>query len=223
MLYVNTAKAHRWMVDRGLLLPTVTKLSAGSNGKILTPEDLVKYKIATGQSFTLSGCGMIDAVDLGVMTREGQMQQLVKHPMLYVNTPKAHNWMVARGLQLPTRPNLIAGSNGKILTPEDLVKYKIATGQSFTLSGCGMIDAVDLGVMTREGQMQQLVSHARREAARWERTFAKDTPNQGRVHKWLTSPGTVAGPRENTTLRPWLARHARLRRMRYLGERKNSQ
>ena len=40
-----------------------------------------------------------------------------------------------------------------------------------------MIDAVDLGVMAREGQIQRLVSHARREAARWERTFAKDTPN----------------------------------------------
>jgi len=51
------------MVDRGLLLPTVTKLSAGSNGRILTPKDLVKYKFATGQSFSLSGRGMIDDVD----------------------------------------------------------------------------------------------------------------------------------------------------------------
>lgn len=129
-----------------------------------------------------------------------KIEQLVKHPMLYVNTDKAHRWMVDRGLQLPTVTKLSAGSTGKILTPEDLVKYKFATGQSVSLSGRGMIDAVDLGVMAREGQMQRLVSHARREAARWERTFAKDTPNQGHVHKWLTSPGTVAGPRENTTL-----------------------
>ncbi len=106
-----------------------------------------------------------------------KIEQLVKHPMLYVNTAKAHRWMVDRGLQLPTVTKLSAGSTGRILTPEDLVKYKFATGQSFSLSGRGMIDAVDLGVMAREGQMQRLVSHARREAARWERTFAKDTPN----------------------------------------------
>ena len=106
-----------------------------------------------------------------------KIEQLVKHPMLYVNTAKAHRWMVDRGLLLPTVTKLSAGSTGRILTPEDLVKYKFATGQSFSLSGRGMIDAVDLGVMAREGQMQRLVSHARREAARWERTFAKDTPN----------------------------------------------
>ena len=33
-LPVIKKKAHRWMVDRGLLLPTVTKLSAGSNGRV---------------------------------------------------------------------------------------------------------------------------------------------------------------------------------------------
>ena len=94
-----------------------------------------------------------------------KIDKLVQHPMLYVNTAKAHNWMVARGLQLPTRPNLIAGSNGRILTPEDLVKYKFATGQSFSLSGRGMIDSVDLGVMAREGQMHRLVSYARKNPA----------------------------------------------------------
>ncbi len=106
-----------------------------------------------------------------------KIEQLVKHPMLYVNTAKAHRWMVDRGLQLPTVTKLSAGSTGRILTPVDLVKYKFATGQSFSLSGRGMIDAADLGAMTQEAQMQRLVSHARREAARWERTFAKDTPN----------------------------------------------
>ncbi len=94
-----------------------------------------------------------------------KIDKLVQHPMLCVNTAKAHNWMVARGLQLPTRPNLIAGSNGRILTPKDLVKYKFATEQSFSLSGRGMIDAVDLGVMAREGQMQRLVSYARKNPA----------------------------------------------------------
>ena len=94
-----------------------------------------------------SGSKYINVNRIASLYGKEKIEQLVKHPMLYVNTPKAHNWMVARGLQLPTRPNLIAGSNGKILTPEDLVKYKIATGQSFSLSGRGMIDAVDLGVM----------------------------------------------------------------------------
>ena len=40
-----------------------------------------------------------------------------------------------------------------------------------------MIDAADLGAMSREQQLQRLVNHARREAARWEHTFAEDTPN----------------------------------------------
>ena len=117
-----------------------------------------------------------------------KIDKLVQHPMLYVNTAKAHRWMVVRGLQLPTKTKLSAGSTGRILTPEDLVKYKFATGQSFSLSGRGMIDAVDLGVMAREGQMQRLVSHARREAARWERTFAKDTPNA----KAAAAMGTIS-------------------------------
>lgn len=124
-----------------------------------------------------SGSKYINVNRIASLYGKEKIKQLVKHPMLYVNTPKAHNWMVARGLQLPTRPNLIAGFNGKILSPVDLVKYKFATGQSFSLSGRGMIDAVDLGVMAREEQMQRLVSYARRESARWERTFAKDTPN----------------------------------------------
>lgn len=106
-----------------------------------------------------------------------KIDKLVQHPMLYVNTAKAHRWMVVRGLQLPTKTKLSAGSTGRILTPEDLVKHKFATGQSFSLSGRGMIDAVDLGAMAHEEQMQRLMNHARREAARWERTFANGTTN----------------------------------------------
>ena len=124
-----------------------------------------------------SGSKYINVNRIASLYGKEKIEQLVKHPMLYVNTPKAHNWMVARGLQLPTRPNLIAGFNGKILSPVDLVKYKFATGQSFSLSGRGMIDSVDLGAMAQEEQMQRLMSYARREAARWERTFAKDTSN----------------------------------------------
>ncbi len=124
-----------------------------------------------------SGSKYINVNRIASLYGKEKIEQLVKHPMLYVNTPKAHNWMVARGLQLPTRPNLIAGSNGKILAPEDLVKYKIATGQSFSVSGRSMIDSVDLGAMAHEEQMQRLMNHARREAARWERTFANGTTN----------------------------------------------
>ena len=48
---------------------------------------------------------------------------------------------------------------------------------SFSLSGRSMIDSVDLGTMAHEEQMQRLMNHARREAARWERTFANGTTN----------------------------------------------
>ncbi len=124
-----------------------------------------------------SGSKYINVNRIASLYGKEKIEQLVKHPMLYVNTPKAHNWMVARGLQLPTRPNLIAGSNDKILTPEDLVKYKIEKGLSFSLSGRSMIDSADLGTMAHEEQMQRLMNHARREAARWERTFANGTTN----------------------------------------------
>ncbi len=106
-----------------------------------------------------------------------KIEQLVKHPMLYVNTAKAHKWLVDGGLQLPTVPNLIAGSKKRVLTPTDLVKYKFANGLSFSLSGRGMIDAAPLGRMAGEAKMQRLLNYARKEANRWTRTFGKDTPN----------------------------------------------
>lgn len=106
-----------------------------------------------------------------------RIASLLSHPMLYWDKAKARIWMQAYRLQLPAQVLPKRASGRKILKPADLVKYKLTTGLSFSLSGRGMIDAVDLGVMAREEQMQRLVSYARRESARWERTFAKDTPN----------------------------------------------
>lgn len=67
-----------------------------------------------------------------------QIDTLVQHPMLYVNTAKAHRWMVVRGLQLPTKTKLSAGSTGRILTPVDLVKYKMERGLSFSMERAGL-------------------------------------------------------------------------------------
>lgn len=106
-----------------------------------------------------------------------RIASLLSHPMLYWDKAKARIWMQAYRLQLPAQVLPKRASGRKILKPADLVKYKLTTGLSFSLSGRGMIDSVDLGVMAREEQMQRLMSYARREAARWERTFAKDTPN----------------------------------------------
>lgn len=105
------------------------------------------------------------------------IEQLLSHPCLYWDKAKARIWTGGRGLQSSTAPYPKRASGRTILKPADLVKYKLTTGVSFSLRGRGMIDAVDLGVMAREEQMRRLVSYARREAARWERTFAKDTPN----------------------------------------------
>ena len=69
------------------------------------------------------------------------------------------------------------GLGVNVQTKADLVKYKLANGLSFSLSGRSMIDAADLGAMAHEEQMQRLMNHARREAARWERTFANGTTN----------------------------------------------
>ncbi len=57
-----------------------------------------------------------------------RIETLLKHPALYVNTAKASRWVVDRGLQLPTVTNPSAGSNGRIQTPADLVKYKMESG-----------------------------------------------------------------------------------------------
>ena len=67
-----------------------------------------------------------------------KIDKLVQHPMLYVNTAKAHRWMVVRGLQLPTKTKLSAGSTGKILTPEDLVKFKMERVLSFSMERAGL-------------------------------------------------------------------------------------
>ena len=78
---------------------------------------------------------------------------------------------------MPTSPYPKRASGHKVLKPADLVKYKIEKGLSFSLSGRSMVDSVDLGAMAHEEQMQRLINHARREAARWERTFANGTTN----------------------------------------------
>ena len=106
-----------------------------------------------------------------------KIASLLSHPMLYWDKAKARVWMQAYRLQLPAQVLPKRAFGKKILKPADLVKYKEENSLSFSLSGLGMIDAADLGAMSREQQLQRLVNHARREAARWERTFAEDTPN----------------------------------------------
>ena len=106
-----------------------------------------------------------------------KITSLLSHPMLYWDKAKARVWMQAYRLQLPAQVLPKRASGRKILKPADLVKYKLATGLSFSLSGRSMIDSVDLGAMAHEEQMQRLMNHARREAARWERTFANGITN----------------------------------------------
>ena len=86
------------------------------------------------------------------------------HKILYWNDQKGKVMLNNYRLQLPQAIQHDL-STGNIWDFNDLVKYKQQNKFSFSLSGRGMIDAVDLGVMAREGQMQRLVSHARREAA----------------------------------------------------------
>ena len=69
-----------------------------------------------------------------------RIETLLKHPALYVNTAKASRWVVGRGLQLPTVTNPSAGSNGRIQTPADLVKYIMESGLSFSLSGLRVLE-----------------------------------------------------------------------------------
>lgn len=65
----------------------------------------------------------------------------------------------------------------KAIPFNDTLEYPGEALVSFSLSGRSMIDSVDLGTMAHEEQMQRLMNHARREAARWERTFANGITN----------------------------------------------
>lgn len=80
----------------------------------------------------------------------------------------------ARNVQL--RRDWTAAERAEIPFNESL-EYPGEALVSFSLSGRSMIDSVDLGAMAHEEQMQRLMNHARREAARWERTFANGTTN----------------------------------------------
>lgn len=117
-----------------------------------------------------------------------RIETLLKHPALYVNTAKASRWVVDRGLQLPTVTNPSAGSNGRVQTPADLVKYKMESGLSCSLSGPSILDAAPTGRMAGEEKMQRLLNYARKEAARRGRTFSKETPNA----KAAEAMGTVS-------------------------------
>lgn len=148
-------------------LEVVTELKEGENNVLvavqLNSEHSSLYKVKVNRIASMYGKEKIGA--------------LLTHPMLYWDKAKARPWLNNYRLQLPAPIQPKRASGRTILKPADLVKYKMEKDLSFSLRGRGMIDAVDLGVMAREEQMQRLVSYARREAARWERTFAKDTSN----------------------------------------------
>ena len=148
-------------------LEVVTELKEGANNVL----------VAVQLSSRSSEKKEVKVNRIASMYGKEKITSLLSHPMLYWDKAKARVWMQAYRLQLPAQVLPKRASGRKILKPADLVKYKLATGLSFSLSGRSMIDSVDLGAMAHEEQMQRLVSYARREAARWERTFAKDTPN----------------------------------------------
>ena len=99
---------------------------------------------------------------------------LLKHPMLYFDKMKALPWIASRRLQLPPIINLKSASSGRIMTRKDLVKYKVESGQSFSVRGEGLLDRVNLREMAQEEKMSRLMTRARRGAARWRRVFMDD-------------------------------------------------
>lgn len=59
---------------------------------------------------------------------------------------------------------------------------------TYSLSGPSILDAAPTGRMAVEEKMQRLLNYARKEAARWGRTFSKETPNA----KAAEAMGTVS-------------------------------
>ena len=64
---------------------------------------------------------------------KNKIKKLLGHNRLYWNKAKARIWTGNRGLQLPTAPYPERASARKILKPEDLVKYKMERGLSFSM------------------------------------------------------------------------------------------
>ena len=58
-----------------------------------------------------------------------------------------------------------------------LVKYKLQSGLSFSIRGRDMLTEAPLGRMAAEEKLKRLMNYARKEAARFERTFSAGTPN----------------------------------------------
>ncbi|MEG2810867.1 MAG: hypothetical protein RR889_09505, partial [Akkermansia sp.] len=61
--------------------------------------------------------------------------KFITHPMLYWSKAKAREWLANYGLQLPTTGLPKASSKGKLLKPDDLVKWKEKNGINFSTQG----------------------------------------------------------------------------------------
>ncbi len=106
-----------------------------------------------------------------------RISALLNHPMLYWDKAKARPWLASYRLQLPAIIQTRRASGRRIQTPADLVKYKLQSGLSFSIRGRDMLTEAPLGRMAVEEKMQRLMNYARKEAARFERTFSAGTPN----------------------------------------------
>ncbi|MEG1938876.1 MAG: hypothetical protein RR138_07300, partial [Akkermansia sp.] len=97
-----------------------------------------------------NGNNVLVAVELNAGSRESRQLKVnritslygkesigkfITHPMLYWSKAKAREWLANYGLQLPTTGLPKANSKGKLLKPDDLVKWKEKNGINFSTQG----------------------------------------------------------------------------------------
>lgn len=75
------------------------------------------------------------------------------------------------------RAAISGGHTSNVACKEDVVKWQQQSGLSFSIRGRDMLTEAPLGRMAAEEKMQRLMNYARKEAARFERTFSAGTPN----------------------------------------------
>lgn len=101
---------------------------------------------------------------------------LLSQPMRYLDIKKARPWLATDRLQLPVGSGAKNGANGKLLNPDDLVKWKEKNGINFSTQG----DEI-------KAQTQRFIASGQAAQARfWEATSKRVGKEIDRVDKLLS-------------------------------------
>ncbi|MBT9450001.1 hypothetical protein ICN84_07925 [Akkermansia glycaniphila] len=96
-----------------------------------------------------------------------KINALLNHPMLYWNKTKARVWTGRNRLQLPVAPYPRADSGKKILKPDDVVKWKMKHGISFSMADMSEVAAMALAPRRGEVRVESLLRGIKTNIRSW--------------------------------------------------------